>query len=274
MNEKILCPYCGSDQLTANKKGFSGRKSLIGGLLVGPIGLLGGTLSSNKVKITCLNCGKEFKPGQGAHSEQEVAKKQEQSSNGKVIAFIIVCFMLLVGYLIRTCNGSENESKSNTSTENPVKINTPEFIAMQQDFTKFELRFNKIYDSIINITRIFDEKWLGQEVHTTKNFNIDVENVKKACKAAVEEYNALPNPNISQFTGIEMESFFDGPKGKMVNGFLVLENYYNNFQNAFYSTDLDLKAFAESAKRSKEASANFFQKGFDELNEAHELIMN
>ena len=37
----------------------------MGGLLTGGIGILAGTIGSNTVKITCLACGKEFKPGEG-----------------------------------------------------------------------------------------------------------------------------------------------------------------------------------------------------------------
>ena len=64
-NTEITCPRCGSNQITANKKGFSGTKAVVGGLLTGGIGILAGTLGSNSVKITCLACGKEFKPGDG-----------------------------------------------------------------------------------------------------------------------------------------------------------------------------------------------------------------
>lgn len=62
---EIRCPKCNSNQLTANKKGFSGKKAVVGGLLTGGIGLLAGTIGSNKVVITCLACGNEFKPGEG-----------------------------------------------------------------------------------------------------------------------------------------------------------------------------------------------------------------
>lgn len=65
MQNDIVCPRCKSTQITANKKGFSGKKAVIGGLLTGGIGILAGTLGSNKIKITCLNCGMIFKPGEG-----------------------------------------------------------------------------------------------------------------------------------------------------------------------------------------------------------------
>lgn len=65
MSDEIKCPKCGSTQLTANKKGFGLGKAAAGGLLLGPLGLAGGLLGSNKVMITCLKCGYKFKPGQG-----------------------------------------------------------------------------------------------------------------------------------------------------------------------------------------------------------------
>jgi len=61
---QIKCPKCGSTHLTANKKGFGLGNAAVGGLLLGPVGLLGGLIGGGKVKITCLNCGHEWKPGQ------------------------------------------------------------------------------------------------------------------------------------------------------------------------------------------------------------------
>ena len=63
--EPIRCPRCGSTQLTANQKGFGLGKAVGGGLLLGPVGLLGGFLGSKQVKLTCLKCGKQWKPGEG-----------------------------------------------------------------------------------------------------------------------------------------------------------------------------------------------------------------
>lgn len=65
MENQVHCPKCGSTQITADKKGFSGKKAVAGALLTGGVGILAGTLGSNKVKITCLNCGKVFAPGEG-----------------------------------------------------------------------------------------------------------------------------------------------------------------------------------------------------------------
>ena len=63
---EIKCPVCKSTQITPNKKGFGLGKAVVGGLLLGPIGLLGGVIGSDKIKITCLACGHVFEPGQRA----------------------------------------------------------------------------------------------------------------------------------------------------------------------------------------------------------------
>ncbi len=76
-SNEIRCPKCNSNQLTANKKGFSGKKAVAGALLTGGVGLLAGTIGSNKIIITCLACGHEFKPGEG-NNNSTTAKEEEQ----------------------------------------------------------------------------------------------------------------------------------------------------------------------------------------------------
>lgn len=55
-DDKIHCPKCNSTQITAHKKGFSMGKAFVGGILLGDVG-------KNKIIITCLNCGHQWKPG-------------------------------------------------------------------------------------------------------------------------------------------------------------------------------------------------------------------
>lgn len=47
-NTRVTCPSCGSDQITAQKRGWS---------------LLTGFIGSNKIVVTCIACGHSFKPG-------------------------------------------------------------------------------------------------------------------------------------------------------------------------------------------------------------------
>ena len=59
-NNEVCCPKCGSNQIYADRKGFGLGKAAAGGLLLGPVGLLGGMLGSKKVVITCLTCGHKW----------------------------------------------------------------------------------------------------------------------------------------------------------------------------------------------------------------------
>jgi len=59
---ELKCPRCGSTYITANKKGFGVGKAIGGAILTGGIGLLAGFIGSGKVKITCLKCGRSWKP--------------------------------------------------------------------------------------------------------------------------------------------------------------------------------------------------------------------
>lgn len=60
------CPKCGSTNIHADKKGFSAKKGIAGVILFGGYGLLAGALGSNKLRLTCLDCGYQFKPGDSA----------------------------------------------------------------------------------------------------------------------------------------------------------------------------------------------------------------
>lgn len=58
----VTCPKCGSPQITANQRGFSGGLALGGAVLMGPLGLLAGTSGKNKILVTCLACGHQWDP--------------------------------------------------------------------------------------------------------------------------------------------------------------------------------------------------------------------
>jgi hypothetical protein len=60
---EIKCPRCASLHLHAGHKGFGLGKAVAGGVLLGPVGLLGGVIGSKKVMITCLKCGYKWQAG-------------------------------------------------------------------------------------------------------------------------------------------------------------------------------------------------------------------
>lgn len=103
MENELQCPSCGSTQITANKKGFSGGKALTGAVLTGGIGLLAGTLGSKKIQITCLACGNTFKPGEDKASVEK--QKQDIAEMQKKPAFWIFfgVFMILMFLMVRSC---------------------------------------------------------------------------------------------------------------------------------------------------------------------------
>lgn len=57
------CPKCHSTQITAQKKGFGLLKGAAGIAIAGPCGILAAGIGKNKIILTCMNCGYQFKPG-------------------------------------------------------------------------------------------------------------------------------------------------------------------------------------------------------------------
>lgn len=62
---EVHCPKCGSVSVTAQKRGFSVPNAIVGAVFTLGIGALAGSIGKNKINITCLSCGHQFKPGQG-----------------------------------------------------------------------------------------------------------------------------------------------------------------------------------------------------------------
>lgn len=58
----VYCPKCHSVSISANRKGFSLGKAIVGSVIFSPVGAVAG-LGSKKVEITCLKCGYKWKPG-------------------------------------------------------------------------------------------------------------------------------------------------------------------------------------------------------------------
>lgn len=54
------CPRCGSRNIAVKEKGFGFGKAAIGGLLVGPLGLLAGGLGRKNTNLVCQDCGNRF----------------------------------------------------------------------------------------------------------------------------------------------------------------------------------------------------------------------
>lgn len=77
--EYLCCPKCGSRELHAEHKGFSGGKALAGALVTGGIGLLAGTIGSRDTQITCLKCGNKFKAGEARIVRPNASASEDES---------------------------------------------------------------------------------------------------------------------------------------------------------------------------------------------------
>jgi stress response protein SCP2/tellurite resistance protein len=78
--ENVSCPNCHSTNIRTGQKGFGIGKAAIGGLILGPVGLLGGFIGKNQLKLTCNNCGKSWSPNQTDYVEwanQQKRRAQE-----------------------------------------------------------------------------------------------------------------------------------------------------------------------------------------------------
>jgi len=197
---QIVCPKCGSNQLSANKKGFSGKKAVAGAVLTGGIGLLAGTIGSNKIIITCLNCGHQFKPG----DKPKPQASPEATAIGCGIFIVIAGLIFLVA---KGCGGSSNDNNaiSAIKMDTTKSIDTASLISSTLNIRKPNINYeiiNKEINTIgqVNLMYIYIKtpskldslnKYQDKDVY---GFQIYYFNNRKIAKAY---YKALFNNNVS-----------------------------------------------------------------------------
>lgn len=74
--DEICCPRCRSTNIRTGEKGFGLGKAAIGGLILGPVGLLGGFIGKGQLKISCNGCGYNWSPSKADYSEWGRQQKQ------------------------------------------------------------------------------------------------------------------------------------------------------------------------------------------------------
>lgn len=160
----LLCPKCGSDKLNANKKGFSGKNAVAGALITGGIGILAGTIGSNKIKITCLSCGKQFTPGEGAKSVAEVEKKkieQHTSTKAGLIVLSVIIIIVLFAKAFSSCSDSNSEIKSYREKQDSIDLEE-KFFPKQTEASsrkeKIALQFSSFDGSHTNLEQFIKDK--------------------------------------------------------------------------------------------------------------------
>ena len=227
MNDSIKCPKCGSDQLSTDKKGFSGKKAVAGAVLTGGIGLLAGTIGSNKVIITCLKCGNQFRPGEDMDAKN---KKDLQRSelNAKIaknpvfkvvlkVVFGLLAFMILLIIILSIFDHSDNKTVLPTTSISdsvkseldkyyiiekedivrPTQRNLSVFIAdtskIKQINTFLISKYNKDKSNYMSIS-YFDKKGIAKiyddKIMSNKTSDVDAE---KLYKHLVANYDFNPS---------------------------------------------------------------------------------
>jgi|GEM_PF-883563 hypothetical protein len=101
--EEIKCPRCKSTQITAHKKGFSGLKAVGGAVLTGGIGILAGTIGSNKILLTCLSCGNKFKIGEDFEGLKRKRKREEEAMKSPVFWMLFLGVLAILIWLLNSC---------------------------------------------------------------------------------------------------------------------------------------------------------------------------
>lgn len=201
---EIRCPKCGSTQLTANKKGFSGTKAVGGAILTGGIGLLAGTIGSNKINITCLACGNQFRPGGDLEAIKKKREQEAKAMKSPLFWIFFAVIMLLLFWGLKGCFFGGEISDKNV---NPVKN---DIVASNEGQLKVPdvVKFDTINEWDINndgkgkiivvdarLTNLFDLKKLGEylnyKLKDEMNSNVMVFNSKKAAQM----YHSVANLN-------------------------------------------------------------------------------
>lgn len=80
-NSGLQCPRCQSTQVTAGKKGFGLGKAAVGGLVLGPIGLLAGFIGTNNMEFACRGCGERWSGANNTNAAQWMQRQTESAKN-------------------------------------------------------------------------------------------------------------------------------------------------------------------------------------------------
>lgn len=111
----LTCPRCHSTQITAGKKGFGIGKAFVGGILLGPVGLLAGFIGSRNMEFVCLSCRERWNAASNTNTAQWLQQQTENARNvvnkymGKDLTDALVAGSALVAMADGVIDPSERE---------------------------------------------------------------------------------------------------------------------------------------------------------------------
>lgn len=93
---------------------------MAGAVLTGGIGLLAGTIGSNRIKITCINCGHVFSAGDAKKKADRDRFNNDlyEGKSGTVISVLVVAavFVIVFYLFIKACSGTSPSTKNFVSS--------------------------------------------------------------------------------------------------------------------------------------------------------------
>ncbi|PLR66022.1 MULTISPECIES: TerD family protein [Bacillaceae] len=151
--ENISCTRCHSTNVRTGEKGFGLGKAAIGGLILGPVGLLGGFIGKKKLKFTCNSCGNSWSPNQTDYAEwanQQKRKAMElfQKYKSQDVMEAVVAACALVGMADGRLDPSERQKMT-------------EFVNQSEELRVFDT--NKVIQQFnIYVQRIERDQMIGR----------------------------------------------------------------------------------------------------------------
>ncbi|HZK53701.1 MAG TPA: TerD family protein [Desulfosporosinus sp.] len=86
-DQGMSCPTCHSTQVTAGKKGFGVGKALLGGVMLGPVGILAGFIGSKNMEFVCLSCKTRWNAASNTNTADWL-KRQTESARSVVSKYM------------------------------------------------------------------------------------------------------------------------------------------------------------------------------------------
>jgi len=111
----MTCPRCHSTQVTAGKKGFGIGKAIVGGVVLGPVGILAGFIGRKNVEFACLSCKERWSTASNTNAAQWLQTQTENARNvvskymGKDLTEALVAGSALVAMADGIIEPSEKE---------------------------------------------------------------------------------------------------------------------------------------------------------------------